>query len=122
MQKACKKSEVQLALRVNGEPDGAPFEGHDYMKRYLEAMQKHGGLFGQVQAARMAGVSQQRIDQLIKAGRLRVVSLSIKTPAGELVVDRAIPGNDLVAWMEAPKPKGGYRRRAVPLQVEGVAA
>ena len=122
MQIACKNVEVQLALSVNGEQVGQPFDGQEFMKRYLDLYMQHGGLFGQKQAAGMVGVSPQRIDQLIKAGRLRVVSLSIKTPAGELVVDRAIPGSDLLAWLEAPKPRGGRGKRAVPLQVVAQAA
>ena len=77
------------------------------MKEYLEAINRHGGLFDQSRAARVAGVSSQRIHQLIEAGRLPLVNVMVEIEGRTLPLEQLIPGNALLAWMKEPKNKGG---------------
>ena len=99
--------EFGLSIEVSGEAKGPAFPADDYMKKYLETYMAYGGLFDQVQAARFAGVTKQTINSLVKRGRLRLVTLSVETPTGPMLIEQTIAGNDLRAWMEAPRMKGG---------------
>ena len=99
--------EFGLSIEVSGAAKGATFPPTEYMDKYLNAYMTHGGLFDQVQAAKLAGVSKQRINELVKAGRLRLHTLTLDGPRGPMLIEQTILGNDLRAWMEAPKVKGG---------------
>ena len=122
MKKVAKLPEVHLALSTSGEAEPHRFAGEEYMKEYLNAIIAHGGLFDHVKAAAFAGVSKQRIGELVKKGRIRVVTLDVVTPSGIIPGEPTIPGNDLVRWMQEPKHRGGRGKKAVPVQVEAMAA
>ena len=99
--------EFGLSIEVTGEAKGPTLEPQEHMKRFIDTYLAHGGLFDQVQAAHLAGVSKQRISQLVKAGRLETVKVTLEGPAGPMPIEETISGNALRAWMESPKQKGG---------------
>ena len=119
MNEAEQLDKVHLSLSGPGEEPAAHFHESEYMKRYLDLIVAHGGLFDQVQAAKFAGVTKQRINALVKTGKLRTVSLSIETPHGPMLIEQTITGHDLEAFLAAPKSKGGrpmHRPRQLELQ------
>lgn len=114
--------EVHLALSVSGEAEVHRFPVEDIMIEQVNAFVKHGGLYNQSMAAALTGVSKQRISQLVRAGRLRIVKLDIVTPTGVIPGEETIPGDDLARWAKEPKLRGGRGKKAVPVQLEAMAA
>ena len=107
------QADFGFALEVSGEGRGQTHPAEDYMKEYLNVYIANGGLFDQVQAAKLAGVSKQHISHLIKMGKLKTVDFKLRVPGGEMLIEQTITGNALRAWMESPKLKSGRPSRGV---------
>ena len=80
------------------------------MKEYLDAIIRHGGLFDQAKAARVAGVSPQRIHQLVDAGRLPLVNVMLEVEGHTVPFEQLVPADALFAWMKEPRQTGRPRK------------
>ena len=93
------------------------------MGEYLESLVKYGGMFTVGQAAKLAGLSKQRISELVKKGQLPLVEVVFAlTPDADLLVEELIPGNAIRRWVGQAKSKGGRGHRAAAISLAECAA
>ena len=88
------------------------------MKEYIQAFINFGGLYTNAQAAKMLGISTQRVSVLTGKGQLPILEIvHVAEGVGGVFEESLIPGNAIRRWQAMPKTKGGRgTRKAVTLE------
>jgi hypothetical protein len=106
-------------LLITGEGRGVLSIARTALKQWEQARQERGGMLTRTEAAKIAGVSHERIRQLIADGRLKLYRVEVDFPCGPMTYGEFVSGDELVRWMESPKTRGGRGKRRVPLPAPG---
>ena len=122
MKKNCPPGFTEVQLTPGAEIVRVTLE-EGLMGEYLTMLTRYGGAFTITQAAKLAGVSQSRMGDLVRKGQISLVEVVFGvTPDADVLIEQLIPGNALRRWMAQPKGKGGRGHRAPAMTLADVAA